>query len=64
MEDDLLSPEDIERMAGAAGIPLTELCKRAGISHTTFYRWKNGERLPTMRVYVALRRALRDAEAA
>ena len=61
--DDLLSPQDVERIAAQAGLPLGELFKRAGIAHTTFYRWKNGETLPTMRVYERIRNALREAEA-
>lgn len=59
--DGLLSPADIERMAAEAGITVPELCRRAGIAHTTFYRWKRDETQPTLRIYERIRKALREA---
>lgn len=37
---------DIERRAKAARVPLAELCRRAGIHPTTFFRWKKGPKNP------------------
>jgi hypothetical protein len=61
--DKLLSPEDIERLAVEAGITIIELCKRADIAHTTFYRWKSGRTCPSIDVYERLRNAAREAAA-
>lgn len=62
--NELLSPADIERLAAEAGIPLREVFARAGIAHTTFYRWKAGKTEPTLDVYRRIRDALRPAPAA
>lgn len=62
--DELLSPADVERIAAAAGLPLKDLCTRAGISHTTFYRWRAGKTRPTLDVYERIRDVLRSASAA
>lgn len=59
----LLSPNDIERLAADAGITVMELCRQAGIAHTTFYRWKAGKTRPTMVVYERIQNALRAAAA-
>ena len=59
--DTLLSPEDIERLATEAGLTVPELCRRAAIAHTTFYRWKNKDTRPTMAVYERIVAALRAA---
>ncbi|MDE2468211.1 MAG: helix-turn-helix transcriptional regulator [Bradyrhizobium sp.] len=48
---DLLSPKEIERLAGERGMSLPELCRAAGISHTTFYRWKAGKTVPSIDIY-------------
>jgi transcriptional regulator with XRE-family HTH domain len=64
MEDDLLSPEEIERRVAAIGGSLREICARAGIAHTTFYRWRSAETQPTLDVYRRIRDALRSMEGA
>lgn len=61
---ELLSPEDVERLAAAAGLSITTVCARAGISHTTFYRWKSGKTGPTLDVYRRIRDVLREAHTA
>jgi transcriptional regulator with XRE-family HTH domain len=61
--DELLTPSDIERIAAEAGITVPELCKRAGIAHTTFYRWKKKRTSPSIAVYERLRNALRAGAA-
>ncbi len=37
---------EIERRAKAARIPLSELCRRAEIHPTTFFRWKKSPKNP------------------
>lgn len=59
IDDELLSPSDVERLAIEAGVSLPDLCSRAGISHTTFYRWKAGKTEPTLDVYRRIRDALK-----
>ena len=49
--DDLLTPSDVERLAKARGMTMTEVCRRAEIAHTTFNRWKRAETEPTLGVY-------------
>ena len=56
--DELLTPTDIERRADAAGLSIKDVCERAGIAHTTFYRWKAGKTEPTLDVYRRIRDAL------
>lgn len=56
---DLLSPEDIEARARAAGITIADACKLAEIAFSTFYRWKTGKTNPSVEVY----RRLCDATA-
>ena len=56
--DDLLTPQDIERMANDRGITIAEVCRRAGIAHTTFGRWRRGETEPTLDVYRRIRAAV------
>lgn len=38
---------DLEARARAAGLTITEACKRAGLHPTTFSRWKKSERNPS-----------------
>lgn len=49
--DELLTPSDIEQLAVKAGIPMREVCQRASIAQTTWYRWKSGDTEPTLGVY-------------
>lgn len=62
--DELLSPADVERLAAEAGLNIKEICARAGIAHTTFYRWKAGKTEPTLDVYRRIRDVLRRPRAA
>jgi transcriptional regulator with XRE-family HTH domain len=62
--DRLLSAADVERLADEAGLSVAELCKRAKIAHTTFYRWRTGRTSPSLDVYCRLQDALRAAAAA
>jgi transcriptional regulator with XRE-family HTH domain len=51
MTSHVLTPLEIEARAHAAGITLREVCKRAEIALSTFYRWKAGKTAPTLTVY-------------
>ena len=48
---DLLSPEEIEARAKAAGLTIADACKHAAIALSTFYRWKTGKTHPSVDVY-------------
>jgi transcriptional regulator with XRE-family HTH domain len=62
--DEILSPIEIERLATGAGITLAELCRRAEISYSTFYRWRETRTTPSIDVYARLLKALRTAQQA
>lgn len=49
--DNLLTPQDVERLANEIGIGISEVCRRAGIAHSTFTRWRKGDTEPTLDVY-------------
>jgi len=51
MSSCLLTPSEIEARAKSAGLSLGELCRRADIAMSTFYRWRSGETSPTLDVY-------------
>lgn len=61
--DELLSPDDIERIAAKAGMSLKELFERAGISRWTFERWKAGKTEPSLTNYRKISAVLRKARA-
>ena len=61
--DTIWTPADVERQAAEAGISLKELCARAEISHTTFYRWRSGATSPSIDVYTRIIKALRAVQA-
>ncbi len=50
----LLTPAEIEARAKDAGMSIVEVCRKAGIAPSTFYRWKAGETEPTLGVYQRL----------
>ena len=54
---DLLDPIDIERLAQRMGIPMAEVCRRAGVAPSIFSRWKAGKTEPNLDNY----RRIRDA---
>jgi transcriptional regulator with XRE-family HTH domain len=53
----LLTPAQIEARAKEAGLSLVELCERAGIALSTFYRWRSGDTEPRLDVYRRLEAA-------
>lgn len=63
-EVDRLTPAYIEARAVAAGLSLVELCDRAGIALSTFYRWRSGTTTPGLDVYRRLIAATEPAKAA
>lgn len=52
---DLLTPGEIERLARQAGVPIAEVCRRAGIAISIFARWKAGKTEPNMVNYRRIR---------
>lgn len=48
---DLLTPDDIERMAREAGKTIKAVCEEAGVAQSTFSRWRRGHTEPTLDVY-------------
>ena len=60
---DVLEPSEIEALAGQAGLSMAEACRRAGISQSTFTRWKAGRTEPTLDVYRKLYLAVSPAGA-
>lgn len=55
---DVLSPQDVEAKARAAGLSITDVCKRADIAQSTFSRWKAGKTSPTLTIYQRIEAAL------
>lgn len=58
---------EIEARAKAIGLPMSDVCQKAGVHPTTFSRWKLSERNPepigaTMKSLAAIDRALTEAE--
>ncbi len=61
--EDTLSATHVEQLAFEAGLSVKELCERAHISHTTFYRWRAGKTAPGLAVYQRIIEAVREAGA-
>lgn len=59
---ELLSPNDVERLAGEARLSIKEVCARAGIAQSTFSRWKAGKTEPTLDVYRRICEAVRTSD--
>lgn len=49
--NELLTPEQIEARAEAAGLSMAEVFRRAEVAPSTFTRWKANKTEPTIRVY-------------
>ncbi len=52
------TPDEIERDAKTIGLSMRLVCAKAGIAHTTWYRWKNAVTIPTHDIRVRLSQAL------
>lgn len=52
---DLLTPADVEKLAERAGIPIAEVCRRAGVASSIFSRWKSGKTEPNLENYRRIR---------
>jgi transcriptional regulator with XRE-family HTH domain len=48
---DLLTPEEIKRLAAKRGMTMAAVCAKAKIAASTFSRWQAGETEPTLTVY-------------
>lgn len=44
--------------ANSNGLALHKIIERAGVSHSSFYRWKNGEQSPRLDECIAIAAAL------
>lgn len=62
--NELLTAEQMEARARDAGLSLHEVCKRADIAVSTFWRWKRGLTKPSIGVYQRLIAATEPAKAA
>lgn len=54
-------PDDVAKIEAelkAIGKTPTELCREAGIAHTTFMRWRDGTFEPTLKNWRAVEQAL------
>jgi transcriptional regulator with XRE-family HTH domain len=51
---ELLTPDEITARAKKAGMRIREVCERAGINPTTFWRWRKGKTAPSLAVYQRL----------
>ncbi len=54
------TPEELESAANEAGLSMRLICAKAGLAHTTWYRWKNAHTEPTRDVVIRLGQALED----
>jgi len=59
----VLSPEEFVTRARHAGLSTRSLCKRAGISVSTFIRWQAGKTVLNLETYKRLIGAIHGAEA-
>lgn len=57
----ILSADEIEARAAAAGLSMRQLCKRAAVAASTFRRWKMQENSPSLDVVRRLQSALPEA---
>jgi transcriptional regulator with XRE-family HTH domain len=44
----MMTLKQIEDSASKAGITMRELCQRAGIAYTTYWRWSSGKSEPKL----------------
>lgn len=57
IQPDIIHPNSIPLMEAALaerGIPVAELCRRAGVAETTWGRWKKGAVSPTFKSWDAV----------
>ena len=48
MPSELPTPDDIEARAKAVNLTMPEVCLKADVAYTTFWRWKHGRTSPSM----------------
>lgn len=51
--------DKLERAAERKGMTINQACEKAGICRITYYRWKRGDNLPSMRTLGDLLKILR-----
>ncbi len=62
MMDDPIDAKVLYERAQAAGLTISEMCERAGIAESTFFRWKRGANAINVEIYKRLRAVVADAE--
>lgn len=58
----ILTPCEIEARAHSANANALDICRRAGISYSTFTRWRSGKNEPQLAVYRRIMNALLEIE--
>lgn len=61
---ELLTPSQIEAQAKEAGLSVVELCKKAGVAPSTFFRWRAATTSPTLDMYQKIVGALPERQTA
>ena len=64
MSENVFTAEEIEAQARAAGLSVAELCRRAGVAASSFYRWKADECGITLGSYAKFLDTITAAQAA
>lgn len=62
MTERVLTADEFEALAKAAGLSMAEVCRRAKVAQSTFHRWKAGEAGMTLGSYAKLLDAVQAAE--
>lgn len=57
---DLVQINDIEAALEKRGLPVAELCRRAEVDPTTWWRWKTGRFFPSFKASVAVEDAFKE----
>lgn len=58
----ILTAEEFEAKAKAAGLSIAEVCRRAKVAQSTFHRWKTGYAGMNLGSYAKLIQAVQDTE--
>lgn len=61
---DLPTPDSIRSDATAAGLSIDEMCRRARIAPSSYYRWRNGSSSVELRTVARWLAVIRDAAGA
>ena len=59
--NELPTPLTIRSAAEAVGLSVAEMCKRAGVDDSTFWRWQNGKHSPKIGIVTKWMDVIREA---